>query len=106
MSTALINRVFNRDGAEAALATARAAQAPLGIIRSLEDGTFTPDFKPTKKVTAEVPLGSKGDVTLHAVKVDGKIVRIVKTIRGESGDTVSAEPLDTVIIAEAMKIIL
>lgn len=102
MSTiAIINKVFDRDGAAAAAERADVLGEGWAA-RKIRAGEW--NRQPAKPV--EVPLGSKGDVTLHAVKVDGKIVRIMKTVRGESGDTVSAEPLDTINIAEAMKIIL
>lgn len=102
MSTiAIINKVLNREGAEAA--AVRADLLGEGwAARKIRDGEW--NRQPAKPV--EVLLGSKGDVTLHAVKVDGKIVGIVKTIRGESGEIISAKPLGTLIIAEAMKTIL
>ncbi len=106
MSIHQLNVIGRRDGLEAAIRYAEVAQLPRNIRRPLKDGEWSFDGKPYQNRGEEIHLGSKGDVSLHAVKVDGKIVRIVKSIRGESGELVSAEPLDTIIIAEAMKVIL
>jgi hypothetical protein len=100
-TTAIINRVFAAEGAAAAAARAELIGAPR-LAAKIRAGEW--NRQPAKPV--EVPLGSKGDVSLHAVKFHGKVVRIVKSVRGESGEIVSAEPLDTVSIVEAMKIIL
>ena len=104
MSTiAIINKVFDRDGAAAAAERADVLGEGWAA-RKIRAGEW--NRQPTKKVGIEVPLGNKGDVALHAVKIDGKVTKIVKTVRGESGEAVSVEVLDTTSIVEAINIIL
>jgi hypothetical protein len=98
---AIINRVYANEGAEAA--AIRADLIGEGwAAKKIRAGEW--NTQPVAETN--IRLGHKGDVALHAVKRDGKIVRIVKSIRGESGQIVSAEPLDTTNIAEAMKVLL
>lgn len=107
MNIARLNQIFTTRGPAAALQTARVAQMDDWIIRALEAGEWEPGKKrAAKTVDVETILGSKGDVTLYTVKRAGVLIHIIKQIRGESGEIVSAEPLNTLNIAQAMKIIL
>ncbi len=102
MSTSIqiINRVLATDGIEAAAVRADLIGAGWAATK-LRAGEW--NKKPAGEIS--IPLGSKGDVSLFAFKRDGRITRIVKQIRGESGKVVSTEPLDTINIVEAMKVL-
>lgn len=107
MNIARLNEIFTTRGVAAALTAAKVAQMADWIIRALEAGQWEPGKKrAVKTADVETILGSKGDVTLYTVKHDGVLKHIIKQIRGESGKVISAEPLNTLNIAQAMKIIL
>lgn len=112
MNITNLNRIFSTRGAEAALASATAAQMDDWIIDLLRAGKWNPSHKSAAKQIPQsaprevrTPVDRNGDKRIVKVSLNSQVLGYAVENMGESGQVISTEGLGKLSLTEARTLI-